>query len=301
MKNQALKLFSLLSAAFLASTSFAQQDTARTAIGERPRVKIEVDTVTKQTTADTTRISVGNTEVTIITKSDQSAGSSTTAPQVRIGSQKRRGSKAELTWWNGIDLGVNGILNSNYDTGLGDDFGFLEPQYGSSRYIGFNFAAAKLRLVGDYVGLTTGLTFQIYNFKYSGDESLVMGDELSAFPTDTRNVRKSKLRTSYLGLPLMLEFNTSLNPRKSLHVTAGVIGKVRIDNMYKEKFREDGSNFKTTQKGDLGLNRWGADAVVRLGYGWVTVFAQAGLLPLFDNDNTPDLYSFAAGIAFNIH
>lgn len=301
MKKQAFQLFTLFSAAFFTSTAFAQQDTARTSIDERPRVKIEIDTLGEKTTADTTRISVGNTQITIITKSDPSDGSVPATPQVTVAQQSRRGTKAQLTWWNGIDLGVNGILSSNYDTRLGDEFGFLEPEYGSSRYIGFNFAAAKLRLVGDYVGLTTGLTFQIYNFKYSGDQSLVLGEELSAFPTDGRNVRKSKLRASYLGLPLMLEFNTSLIPRKSLHITAGVIGKVRIDNMYKEKYREDGSNFKTSVKGDLGFNRWGADAVVRLGYGWVTVFAQAGLLPLFDNNNTPDVHTFAAGIAFNIH
>ncbi|HKL39770.1 MAG TPA: hypothetical protein VJ894_03775, partial [Cryomorphaceae bacterium] len=72
--------------------------------------------------------------------------------------------------------------------------------------------------------------------------------------------------------------------------------KVRIGNMYKQKFSLDGNDNKTSLKGDLGLNRWAADATLRIGYKRLTVFGQVGLLPLFDNDNTQDVYPFAVGL-----
>jgi hypothetical protein len=94
----------------------------------------------------------------------------------------------------------------------------------------------------------------------------------------------------------MLEINTSLDPKKAFHISAGVVGKIRIGNMYKQKYSFEGDDNKTSIKGDLGLNRWAADAMVRVGYRKFTLFGQVGLLPLFDNANTQDVYTFSAGI-----
>ncbi|MFN2423313.1 MAG: hypothetical protein ABR572_06025, partial [Cryomorphaceae bacterium] len=78
-------------------------------------------------------------------------------------------------------------------------------------------------------------------------------------------------------------------------------GKVRIGNMYKQKYSEDGNRAKSKEKGDLGFNRFGADAVVRVGYRNLTFFTQAGLIPLFDNNNAPDMQTFAAGLALTFN
>ncbi|HKK39176.1 MAG TPA: outer membrane beta-barrel protein [Cryomorphaceae bacterium] len=242
---------------------------------------------------DTTRIELKNSYITIVSKSeadkddDDNDWGDWDDP------------KYQLTWWNGIDIGVNGILNDDYGLSLSQDpaNGMLEPEYGRSRYIALNTAQIKGRIVKDYVGIVTGLTFQIYNWKFSGSDELVFaGDSMGLAPTGVRNVSKNKLRASYIGIPVMLEFNTSLDPDKAFHITAGVVGKVRIGNMYKQKFSLDGNDNKTSLKGDLGLNRWAADATVRIGYKRLTVFGQVGLLPLFDNDNTQDVYPFAVGL-----
>ncbi len=274
----------------------AQDEPPVPPVAQRPAVPVQIDTLDGPSDPpDTTRISLGKREITIITSADDGF------MEIPSGPDKSKSRKASLTWWNGIDLGVNGIMNSDYGFDLAEGFEYLEPRYGNSRYISFNFAAVKARIISDYVGITSGLTFQFYNFNYSGSNNMVFGDSLAAFPSGERNVSKNKFRVGYLGVPLLLEFNTSLNSSRSFHISAGVIGKLRIDNMYKQKFSENDSDFKTTQKGHLGLNRWGADAIVRVGYGWFTLFAQTGLVPLFDNDNAPDMQTFAAGIAFTFH
>ena len=261
---------------------------------EKGKVNAKVRTMNPDSTySDTTRIELKNSYITIVSKSE--ADKDDDDDDV----DKDWDPKYALTWWNGVDVGVNGILNEDFGLSLSQDpaSGMLEPEYGRSRYIAFNFAQVKGRIVKDYVGIVTGLTFQIYNWKFSGSDQLVFaGDSMGLAPTGDKNVNKNKLRASYIGVPVMLEFNTSLDPDKSFHITAGVVGKVRIENMYKQKFSLDGNDNKTALKGDLGLNRWGADAMVRIGYKRLTVFGQVGLLPLFDNDNTQDVYPFAVGL-----
>ena len=243
------------------------------------------------TKSDTTKIELKNKTVTIVSRScgDCDDDGNTFSKSYR------------LTWWNGIDLGVNGILSGNHDFKLSGSTDFMEPKYANSRYISFNMGQVKGRIVKDYVGFTMGMAFQIYNYKYSGENEFVFaGDSLFSMPSGDKNITKNKLRATYIAVPAMLEFNTSLDPNKSFHISAGIVGKIRIENMYKQKFSLEGNDNKTSIKGDLGLNRWAADAMVRVGYRRLTVFTQVGLVPLFDNANTDDVYTFAAGFFIKV-
>ena len=111
---------------------------------------------------------------------------------------------------------------------------------------------------------------------------------------------KNKLRAIYFGIPLMIEFNTSKNPDNNFHISAGVVGKILIGEMYKIKYSREGNNYKDKFKQNLYFNTLQADAMLRVGYRNFTLFGTAGLLPLFDEDNAPELYSFAAGIFIKI-
>lgn len=269
-------------------------DETQTIIIDDDGIRVESNDPRKGSSGDTTRISIGSTKIVII------EGSTAKKDTVVTKKKSTRRNTYELTWWNGIDLGVNGILNSDYETNLGD-LSYLEPNYAKSRYIAFNFAQLKGRLIGDYVGISTGMSVQFYNFKLGGDQELLFaGDSLFHAPTGEKNVTKNKLRTTYLAVPLMLELNTSTQQSRSFHISAGVVGKMRIGNMYKQKYDLAGDHNKYSLKGDLGLNRWAADAMVRVGYGWFTLYGQVALTPLFDNANTPDLYTGSVGIFFKI-
>ena len=261
---------------------------------EDGKINARVLTINPDSTKnDTTTIELKNRRVTIINHNkswcDEEEEDSNYSKSYR------------LTWWNGVDLGVNGILSGNHDFKLSGSTDFLEPKYGKSRYISFNMGQVKGRIVKDYVGFTMGMAIQVYNYKYSGENEFVFaGDSMFSIPSGDKNITKNKLRVSYLAVPAMLEFNTSLNPRKSFHISAGVVGKIRIEDMYKQKFSLAGNENKASIKGDLGMNRWAADAIVRVGYRRLTVFTQVGLLPLFDNANTDDVYSFAAGFYIKV-
>ncbi|MEM9050445.1 MAG: outer membrane beta-barrel protein [Bacteroidota bacterium] len=257
---------------------------------ENGKPKAKVQTVYPDSTvSDTTRIELKNSYITIVSKSEA---------DMEDDDDWEDDPKYASTWWNGIDLGINTILNEDYGINLSDDplSGMLEPELARSRYIALNFAQVKGRIIKDYFGITTGLTVQIYNWKFADNNELdFSGDSLLLRPTNEKNVKKNKLRAEYIGIPLLLEFNTSLDPDKAFHISAGVVGKVRLGNMYKQKYSIEGNDNKESLKGELGMNRWAADAMLRIGYKRLTIFGQVGLLPLFDNDNTQDVYPVAVG------
>ncbi len=299
-----MKTLATLSLIFIGFTAFAQepQKTDSTNISNQNEIVIkdgEVYTVNTSkndtTVSDTTRLKFGNTNITIVNNGTHNDGDGDEE------NDSDESPKYQLTWWNGIDLGVNGILSGNHDFNLTDQTKFLEPDYGKSRYISFNAGQVKGRIVKDYVGFTMGFSFQFYNYKYDGENDFVFADDsLFSVPSGDKNVTKNKLRATYFAVPAMLEFNTSLDPQKAFHVSVGVVGKVLIGDMYKQKYSYQGNDNKASIKGDLGFNRWAADAMVRVGYRKLTLFAQTGLLPLFDNGNTSDIYTFSAGFFIKV-
>ena len=303
-KHKIMKTLSTIICVALSIASFAQEpsenDTLKTKTQaelsmKNGRLNAGIHTVNPDSTvSDTTKIELKNAFITIVKKNTENNDGDDGTPS-------EDGKKYQLTWWNGIDIGLNGILSGNHDFNLTNEVGFLEPDYGKSRYIAFNAGQVKGRIVKDYVGFTMGLSVQFYNYKYNGDNDFVFaGDSLFSIPSGEKNVTKNKLRATYLAVPAMLEFNTSLDPDKAFHISAGVVGKILIGDMYKQKFSYMGNDNKTSIKGDLGFNRWAADAMVRVGYRRLTLFAQTGLLPLFDNGNTSDVYTFSAGLFIKV-
>src|SRR5690554_4110083 len=124
---------------------------------------INIDIVYPDTTKnDTTRIELNNKSVIVVSKSKSNEDDKKTGSSAYRDSYK-------LSWWNGVDLGVNGILSENHDFKLSESNAFLEPKYGKSRYISFNMGQVKGRIIKDYVGFTIDAAIQIYNYKFGGD------------------------------------------------------------------------------------------------------------------------------------
>ncbi|MGB0423490.1 MAG: outer membrane beta-barrel protein, partial [Flavobacteriales bacterium] len=163
-----------------------------------------------------------------------------------------------------------------------------------------------IRLVKDYVGITTGLgiTYNSYGlddnvrvisnsdstYGFMADRNLP--DSLGGFTSFTKN----KLRTTYVRVPLLLEFNTSLDPKRTVHVAAGVTGGVRIGSINKIKYEEDGKNVKQRTKDDFNFSPFTLDASVRIGYKNFTLFANYGLTPLFEDGKGAEVYPLTVGL-----
>lgn len=249
---------------------------------------------------DTTRISLGNLKLIIVDDSD-STKVATEDPE-----DDGEPSKSELTFWAGIDLGVNVLMDKNQNTSFSGDDEWLNTDPSRSLSCSFNIFEEKIRLVKDYVGITTGLGITYNSYGLNDDVRLISNsDSTFGFLADREapdslggftSFSKNKLRTTYLRVPLLLEFNTSRDPDRTFHVAGGVIGGLRIGSINKVKYEEDGKKVKQRTKDDFNFSPFTLDATVRVGYKNYTLFANYGLTPLFEDGKGPEVYPVTVGL-----
>ena len=110
------------------------------------------------------------------------------------------------------------------------------------------------------------------------------------------NLKKNKLVASYLTVPLLLEFNTSQNADKTVHLAVGVIGGLRIGSHLKLVKEEGNRESKSKVFDDFNLNPFRYDATVRLGYRNFTVFGSYNMAGLFKDNKGPELYPVTVGL-----
>lgn len=249
----------------------------------------------KSTQSDTTRVKLGDLNVTIVEDNDNDEGEDEDDDGYSDSDLKN-----ELTHWGGIDVGVNMLLNSNNETTLPDGAKWLDIDEARSLSWSFNLYEQKIRIVKDYVGIITGvgLTYNSYGLK---NNVSVLSNSDSTYavtvPDSLYTFDKNKLRTTYIKVPVMLEFNTSVDPKRSFHIAAGVIGGVRIGSITKQEYKIDDSKNKDRVKDDFNFSPITLDAAVRIGYGNLTLFANYGLTPLFEDNKGPEVYPFTVGIS----
>jgi hypothetical protein len=219
--------------------------------------------------------------------------------------------KSELTHWGGIDLGVNMLINSDNKSDLGEGNEWLDLNPARSLSWNFNLYEEKIRIVKDYVGIITGLGLS-YN-SYGLRDSVSVATRFSYMAADSSGMitvdstygvfnsgmefTKNKLRTSSLRVPVLLEFNTSLDNDKSFHVAAGVIGGWRFSTITKQKWSSEGIEHQARRKGDYNMNDFTLDATVRVGYKNFTMYATYGLTALFKEGQGPEVYPISVGLS----
>lgn len=255
---------------------------------------------------DTTKIAVGDLKLVLV-NDDKVGASVSTGDDDDDEPMTDQELKSALTFWSGVDAGVNILLDKNNSTDFTNEHEWLDLDYSRSMSWSFNLVDAKIRLVKDYVGIYTGLglTYNSYGLK---ENVRLMANNDSTYaniiPTDRADslggyipFTKNKLRASYLRIPLMLEFNTSLAPERTFHVSAGVIGGWNMGTINKVKYEEDGNDVKNRSKGDYNLTPFTLDASVRVGYRNFTLFANYGLTPLFEDGKGPEVYPLTVGLS----
>lgn len=253
-------------------------------------------------TPDTTRVNLGKTEILIIEKggAEEVEKDSTDFEEDFEEDETvfADHSKPE-PHWAGVDFGFTMLMNSDFDNSF-PDYPYWENDAARSQVWNLNLLEHKFNIGREYFGVTTGLGFSFTSVAIKGDYLLRSEtDTLYAEWDSTYTYSKNKLKASYLTVPLLLEFNTNINPDKSFYLATGVVGGVRIGSRTKRIGELDGKEFKQKDKGTYNLNPFKLDAVARLGYNSWGVFASYSLLSLFEDGKTANIYPLTFGLSFN--
>lgn len=117
-------------------------------------------------------------------------------------------------------------------------------------------------------------------------------------------LKKSKLITNYIDIPVELRFSTNPeDPNRSFKVSLGFKVGVLYNSFTKIKYAQDSENKKLKNYQDFNLNPFRYGALLRVGAGNISAFGYYNLSPLFKSGKGPalteDINNITVGISLS--
>ena len=270
---------------------------------------------------DTTRISVGKKQISMVKGSDgtevkvedkESTGYSentvTDEPtnkeknKIKIDPYKKssRKSKSFEGHWGGIDIGLNNYLTKKQSLDLPSDDEFMNLNIGRSINVNLNVLEKEFAIIGNKFGLVTGLGIDFYNYFFDDKNTITKNFEGVIVEKDfysNRQIVKSKLAITYLSIPLILEWQLPGNSPNVLRIAGGVIGDLKIESHTKVVYHENGDRRKEKERNNFNLNAVRYGFTGRIGSRHTDIFCNYFPVSLFQKNKGPELYPITIGIS----
>jgi len=290
-------------------------------IGEDEKISVETNDY-----GDTTKVKIAGIYVEVIDED---------STKVTIGNRRLIVSEdGNVRWckvkrrkfnghWAGVEIGINGFLTKDFNMKFRPEDEYMDLRMEKSMQVNLNLYEQNIALSKNQEwGMLTGIGLQWNNYRFRRPTTLNPDSSyLIGYIDEGISVRKSKLAIAYLQIPLLFEWqNQALKKRNSFHVSLGVILGVRLWSWQKKYYNELNKEYTLTQYDpstgqyedvwartspnyskthtydDFHLQPFKADASVRVGWGFINLFATYNLVPMFRQDKGPELHQFAAGI-----
>ncbi len=263
--------------------------------GDSTKVKVGARSVLEVVDhRDSTSIRVGDKEVWIVERDgDTEIQMQDVNREHKIRNPRFRGH------WAGVEWGLNNFLDSDMSMARGTSDWYMDLNTGRSWNVNINFAQFSIGFGTSHVGLVTGLGFEFNNYFFDNDNSIIEIDDYAEAELLTGNVSKTKLTTTFLRVPVILEFQFPNTIRaKRMFISAGIVGGLKLGSHTKVVYKDNGKN-KDKNRDDFNINPFRYGLTARLGYGNVSVYADYYLTQMFVENKGPELYPFNLGIAMS--
>jgi len=260
---------------------------------------------------DSVRIVVGNKVLSVDNDGNVKFG--------RCGKRKFNGH------WAGFDMGINGYVNPDFKMSFPKETEYMDLRMTKSVAVYINFFEQNIALSKNQkFGMVTGLGINWHNYRFSKNTRLnADSSELIGYIDKGISIRKTKLTNLYLNIPLLFEFQTnSWHKKNSFHFALGMVMGVRLSSHTKKYYDERNKEFevakydpatdkyetvfkavspdnsKVKDFDDFYMNPFKWDATVRIGWGFINLFATYSVNTMFKKDKGPELYPWTVGITF---
>lgn len=223
--------------------------------------------------------------------------------------------------WGGFGLGINGYVNENYVYELPEEYEFMDLLWQKSVNVDINLFEQNIKLSpsGNF-GLVTGIGYSIYNYRFTKSFTVMQDSTFfSGMYNHGVNVRKSKIVTNYITVPVLFEFqdnNPSPLTKYRWHVNVGAIFGLRVHTHQKTYFNETNKDYELVNPvtgqveafatspadpiskvhEDFYMSPFKLDASLRVGWGWINLYGNVSLVEMFNVGKGPKLYPFSVGI-----
>jgi hypothetical protein len=203
--------------------------------------------------------------------------------------------------WNAFQLGFNSYLSADKSTSLPSTANFMELNTNKSINVNINMLQQSVALIGSRFGLVTGLGLEFTNYVFENNNTIMKDNNGNLVGYNPGvDMTKSKLSTSYLTVPLLLEFQLPADKRSNrLFINGGVIGGFKLGAHTKYKFKEDGDKQDKKNKNDFNLNALRYGFTGKIGIKHLSLYGIYYPVSLFEKNKSPELYPFMVGFSFD--
>lgn len=215
--------------------------------------------------------------------------------------------------WAGMDVGSVILMNADFGTDFSGytwlDNPWWENDIVNSSTLSFNMFEYKLPIFKQYLGLTTGFGYRNTNISFRNnyrltyDQDNVYAQSINLEEEKISEIKRNYLSAHYFTVPLLLEFATKVEGKKSFYFNAGVVGGVRFASSTTLKGKYDnGDKFTNVRRAKYNLNPFLLDASFRIGYGAFGLFGTYSLTTMFKTAAyTQAVHPLRLGITWNWH
>lgn len=206
--------------------------------------------------------------------------------------------------WAGFEIGLNNFVNQDFSMNYSKENAFMDLNTGKSWNVNINFLEYDLNLAANKLGLGTGMGLEFNDYRFDNQLPITKRDggiEVdSSYAGQDYNVDKAKLTSTYITVPLILEYQVKPgNSDNKFFISAGVIGGLKLGSHTKVKYEKGGDTKKDKARGDFYLSPFRYGYTARIGYGFMKVFANYYDTTLFESGKGPELHPFTIGFTLS--
>jgi hypothetical protein len=264
--------------------------------GDTTRIKIR-DKEISVIDGDTTRIKIGDKDISIVEDENGTSVKVTDSDdEEKVSSKKKKKFKGH---WSGVEFGLNNFLDHDFSMTRTNGEQFMDLNTSKSWNFNWNIKQYSIGFGTDRFGLVTGLGLEFNNYHFDGDNNIQEVDGNIVTKDDYPSaLSKSKLKTTFLKVPLLLELQLLEAKRsKRIHISGGVIGGLKLGSHSKVIYKEDGNRKKDKIRDDFNINPLRYGLTARIGYRSLNFYADYYMTPFFEKDNDPELFPLALGLS----
>ena len=192
--------------------------------------------------------------------------------------------------WGGMELGFNNFHSIDYSLYSNPNNNFMDLYNAKSIEVNINPLEYTITLVNKKLGLVSGLGFTSNNYRFDNDLTIKKDETGIIQPIPLDNLQKSKLVTTYINVPLLLEVHFG----KRFFVSGGFIGGLNMGSRTKVKI----DDHKSKERKSFNINPYRGSIAFKAGFKNVYLYSNYSLTPLFKDGKGPELFPYSIGIGF---
>ncbi len=193
---------------------------------------------------------------------------------------------------------IFGFGLNNWDFGGTTPTGYVAPNVGKSWFIDLGMQY-RTRIGGEKspVGLRYGYGFIFNKYDLDNNTVSVNNDTASFTSLGTDRTYNSKLRTSRVYVPLMLDFRLA----KKMYLAVGGYAGMRLcSGNTRIEYDQDGDDYKNVDRTDLKINRFNYGLMASIGKNNLKVYGRYDLTEQFDSKGPQGINPWSVGLLLDL-